>query len=59
MSFAFDAMHGVAGPYARAVFEEALGVDGGCLRNCEPKTDFGGARAMDSGGLGRGGSCGG
>jgi len=42
MSFAFDAMHGVAGPYARAVFEEALGVDGGCLRNCEPKTDFGG-----------------
>ncbi len=42
MSFAYDAMHGVAGPYAHAIFEEELGVPASSLHNCEPKEDFGG-----------------
>ena len=42
-SFLFDGMHGVAGPYARAVFVDELGADAGrSLVNCEPKEDFGG-----------------
>lgn len=42
-SFLFDGMHGVAGPYARAVFVDELGADAGkSLVNCTPKEDFGG-----------------
>ena len=42
-SFLFDGMHGVAGPYAYAVFVDELGADAGrSLVNCEPKEDFGG-----------------
>ena len=42
-SFLFDGMHGVAGPYARAVFVDELGADAGkSLVNCDPKEDFGG-----------------
>ena len=41
-SFVYDAMHGVAGPYAKAVFCEALGVDPAKLLNCSPSTDFNG-----------------
>ena len=42
MSFVFDAMHGVAGPYARAIFAEILGVPQDALLNCEPSEDFNG-----------------
>jgi len=41
MSFTFDGMCGVAGPYARALFAE-LGVEPSALLNCDPKEDFGG-----------------
>ena len=42
-SFLFDGMHGVAGPYAHAVFVDELGADAGrSLVNCVPKEDFGG-----------------
>ena len=40
MSFTFDAMHGVAGPYAKALFGEELGVPSSALVNCEPSEDF-------------------
>ena len=42
MSLAFDGMHGVAGPYAKAVLGEALGVPAAALANCEPSETFGG-----------------
>jgi len=42
MSFAFDGMHGVAGPYARALFHEELGVPMEALHNCAPAEDFNG-----------------
>jgi phosphoglucomutase len=42
MSFVFDGMHGVAGPYAHAIFGEILGVPREALLNCEPSQDFGG-----------------
>lgn len=42
MSFAFDGMHGVAGPYARALFEKELGVPSSSLYNCVPAEDFNG-----------------
>lgn len=38
----FDGMHGVAGPYAKAVFSGELGIDESNLLNCDPKEDFGG-----------------
>ena len=41
-SFAFDAMHAVTGPYAKAIFEGALGAPAGTVLNGEPKEDFGG-----------------
>ena len=39
---AFDAMHAVTGPYARAIFEDALGAPAGTVRNGIPLPDFGG-----------------
>ena len=42
MSFVFDGMHGVAGPYAASLLGEVLGVHPDSLLNCEPKEDFGG-----------------
>lgn len=42
LSFHFDAMHAVTGPYADAIFQRELGVDAGQLHNIEPKPDFGG-----------------
>ena len=38
----YDCMHGVAGPYARKIFGELLGVDSSCILNSEPLEDFGG-----------------
>ncbi|KAI2467208.1 phosphoglucomutase 2 [Annulohypoxylon bovei var. microspora] len=37
----FDGLHGVTGPYGKAIFEEELGVKGS-TQNCIPKPDFGG-----------------
>ena len=37
----FDGMHGVASPYATAVFEQELGVSAEQLMRCEPLPDFG------------------
>ena len=42
LTFAFDAMHAVTGPYAREIFVERLGFPEIALRNCEPLEDFGG-----------------
>jgi len=42
MDFVFDGMHGVAGPYARAIFGDLLGVQQDALINCSPSEDFGG-----------------
>ena len=39
---AFDAMHAVTGPYAKAIFEQALGAPAGTVRNGVPLPDFGG-----------------
>lgn len=41
-SFIVDAMHGVAGPYAKKVFVDILGAPPSSLLNAEPKEDFGG-----------------
>lgn len=38
----FDAMSAVTGPYAKAIFEEALGAQPGSVINGEPLEDFGG-----------------
>ncbi|WP_374545844.1 alpha-D-glucose phosphate-specific phosphoglucomutase [Rhodoblastus sp.] len=38
----FDAMSAVTGPYAKAIFEEALGAAPGSVVNAEPLPDFGG-----------------
>jgi phosphoglucomutase len=35
-------MHGVTGPYARAIFVDELKLDDSCLMNCKPLPDFGG-----------------
>mmetsp|Transcript_24089 Transcript_24089/g.44708 ORF Transcript_24089/g.44708 Transcript_24089/m.44708 type:complete len:576 (+) Transcript_24089:172-1899(+) len=40
--FCFDGMHGVAGPYAKRVFHEELGVPLAMLQGCVPQPDFGG-----------------
>eukprot|EP01139_Manchomonas_bermudensis_P009742 Amastigsp_a339501_15.p2 type:complete len:381 gc:universal Amastigsp_a339501_15:1-1143(+) len=37
----FDSMHGVTGPYARAIFEDELGAREGSVINGVPKPDFG------------------
>ncbi len=39
--FKFDAMSAVTGPYARAIFEDALGAAPGSVMNGEPLPDFG------------------
>ena len=39
---AFDAMHAVTGPYARAILERELGAPAGTVRNGIPLPDFGG-----------------
>ena len=39
--FAFDAMNGIAGPYAIAIFNGLLNCPMEALRNCVPKPDFG------------------
>ena len=41
-SMVFDAMHGVTGPYAHAIFEDELGAPAGSVINGTPKPDFGG-----------------
>jgi phosphoglucomutase len=41
-SVLFDGMHGVTGPYARAIFVDALGLPPSSIQNCEPLSDFGG-----------------
>ncbi|AQK63457.1 phosphoglucomutase2 [Zea mays] len=38
----YDALHGVAGAYAKHIFVEELGADESSLLNCVPKEDFGG-----------------
>lgn len=42
LSFHFDAMHAVTGPYAKAIFQDHLGVESRQLYNIAPKPDFGG-----------------
>ncbi|GJN23536.1 hypothetical protein PR202_gb11193 [Eleusine coracana subsp. coracana] len=41
-TFCYDALHGVAGAYAKRIFVEELGADESSLLNCVPKEDFGG-----------------
>ncbi|XP_020586088.1 phosphoglucomutase, cytoplasmic [Phalaenopsis equestris] len=41
-SFCYDALHGVAGAYAKRIFLEELGAKESSLLNCTPKEDFGG-----------------
>lgn len=38
----FDGLHGVTGPYARAILIENLGLPEGAIQNCVPLPDFGG-----------------
>ena len=38
----FDALHGVTGPYGKAIFEKELGLPSSSTQNCEPSPDFGG-----------------
>ena len=38
----FDALHGVTGPYGKAIFEEELGLPSSSTQNCVPSPDFGG-----------------
>ncbi|THU70998.1 hypothetical protein C4D60_Mb08t30890 [Musa balbisiana] len=38
----YDALHGVAGIYAKHIFVEELGANESSLLNCTPKEDFGG-----------------
>jgi phosphoglucomutase len=42
LTMAFDAMHAVTGPYARAILEGRLGFQAGTVRNGVPLEDFGG-----------------
>eukprot|EP00744_Colponema_vietnamica_P003892 GILI01005900.1.p2 GENE.GILI01005900.1~~GILI01005900.1.p2 ORF type:complete len:570 (-),score=236.87 GILI01005900.1:144-1853(-) len=39
-SFIYDAMHGVAGPFARRIFVDELGAPESCLLNTVPSEDF-------------------
>ncbi|KAI5573686.1 hypothetical protein BDE02_10G096900 [Populus trichocarpa] len=41
-TFCYDALHGVAGAYAKRIFVEELGAQESSLMNCVPKEDFGG-----------------
>ncbi|CAL5338954.1 hypothetical protein CsSME_00022613 [Camellia sinensis var. sinensis] len=41
-TFCYDALHGVAGAYAKRIFMEELGAQESSLLNCVPKEDFGG-----------------
>ncbi|KAI9082149.1 hypothetical protein K1719_035889 [Acacia pycnantha] len=41
-TFCYDALHGVAGAYAKRIFVEELGAQENSLLNCVPKEDFGG-----------------
>lgn len=41
-TFCYDALHGVAGAYAKRIFVEELGAQESSLMNCTPKEDFGG-----------------
>jgi phosphoglucomutase len=38
----FDALHAITGPYAKAIFEDALGAPDGTVLNAVPLPDFGG-----------------
>jgi len=38
----FDALHGVTGPYARALFVDNFGLPESAVQNCVPSPDFGG-----------------
>ncbi|PWN30333.1 putative phosphoglucomutase [Jaminaea rosea] len=38
----FDALHGVTGPYGRALFVEEFGLPESSIQNCTPSEDFGG-----------------
>lgn len=38
----FDGMHGIAGPYAKKIFNEKIGAPLTSLINCEPSENFGG-----------------
>lgn len=38
----FDGLHGVTGPYARALFVDTLGLTEKSIQNCIPLPDFGG-----------------
>ncbi|WFD29730.1 phosphoglucomutase (alpha-D-glucose-1,6-bisphosphate-dependent) [Malassezia sp. CBS 17886] len=38
----FDGLHGVTGPYARALFVERFGLGDRAVQNCVPSADFGG-----------------
>jgi phosphoglucomutase len=38
----FDGLHGVTGPYARAILLDTLGLPASSVQNCEPSPDFGG-----------------
>eukprot|EP00945_MAST-04E_sp_MAST-4E-sp1_P003710 g3710.t1 len=40
--FVYDALNGIAGPYATRIFGDELGVPAECLMNCTPLPDFGG-----------------
>jgi phosphoglucomutase len=41
-TFCYDALHGVAGVYAKKIFLEELGAQESSLMNCDPLPDFGG-----------------
>ncbi|KAL7260282.1 hypothetical protein ACSBR1_006035 [Camellia fascicularis] len=41
-TFCYDALHGVAGAYAKRIFVGELGAQESSLLNCVPKEDFGG-----------------
>lgn len=41
-TFCYDALHGVAGAYAKSIFVDELGAQESSLLNCTPKEDFGG-----------------
>ncbi|KAH9967267.1 phosphoglucomutase [Russula dissimulans] len=38
----FDGLHGVTGPYAKAILLDTLGLPSSSVQNCEPSPDFGG-----------------
>lgn len=42
-TFCYDALHGVAGIYAKRIFVEELSASESSLINCTPKDDFGGS----------------